>query len=66
LISSGIYGYPKDNALRVATAAIRDFISKHDIDVSLVVFYKKALTVNKKLLGAVENYVASIILKNAV
>ena len=38
LISSGIYGYPKDEALRVATAAIRDFISEHNIDVLLVVF----------------------------
>jgi O-acetyl-ADP-ribose deacetylase (regulator of RNase III) len=41
LISSGIYGYPKDEALRVATAAIRDFLSEHDIDVSLAVFDEK-------------------------
>jgi O-acetyl-ADP-ribose deacetylase (regulator of RNase III) len=38
LISSGIYGYPKADALRVATSAIRDFIGDHDIDVSLAVF----------------------------
>ena len=53
LISSGIYGYPKADALRVATAAIRDFIGEHDIDVSLVVFDKEALTVSEELLGAV-------------
>ena len=57
LISSGIYGYPKADALRVATSAIRDFISEHDIDVSLVVFDKEALAVSEDLLGAVESYI---------
>jgi len=57
LISSGIYGYPKAEALRVATAAIRDFISEHDIDVSLVVFDKAAFAVSEELLGAVESYI---------
>ena len=57
LISSGIYGYPKSDALRVATDAIRDFISEHDVDVSLVVFDKEALAVSEELLGAVESYI---------
>jgi O-acetyl-ADP-ribose deacetylase (regulator of RNase III) len=55
LISSGIYGYPKADALRVATSAILDFISEHDIDVSLVVFDKETFTISKDLLGAVED-----------
>jgi hypothetical protein len=57
LISSGIYGYPKADALRIATAAIRDIISGHDIDVSLVVFDKAAFAVSEELLGAVESYI---------
>lgn len=57
LISSGIYGYPKREALRVATAAIYDFLSENDIDVSLVVFDKEALSVSEDLLGAVESYI---------
>jgi O-acetyl-ADP-ribose deacetylase (regulator of RNase III) len=57
LISSGIYGYPKEDALRIATTAIRDFINKHDVDISLVVFDKAAFTVSKELLGAVESYI---------
>ena len=57
LISSGIYGYPKDEALRVATSAIRDFLREHDIDVYLAVFDKASFTVSEKLLGAVESYI---------
>ena len=57
LISSGIYGYPKADALRVAITAIRDFIGEHDVDVSLVVFDKGSLSVSEELLGAVESYI---------
>ena len=57
LISSGIYGYPKACALRVATNAIRDYISEHDIEVSLVVFDKSAFEISKEILGAVESFI---------
>ena len=57
LISSGIYGYPKDEALQVATSAIHDFLIDHDIDVTLVVFDKSAFAVSRELLGAVESYI---------
>jgi len=57
LISSGIYGYPKDEALRVATRAIRDFISEYDINVTLVVFDKDSVVISEELLGAVRSYV---------
>jgi O-acetyl-ADP-ribose deacetylase (regulator of RNase III) len=51
LISSGIYGYPKEEALRVAAAAIRDFLleSDNDIEVSLVVLDQEAFALSKKL-----------------
>jgi O-acetyl-ADP-ribose deacetylase (regulator of RNase III) len=57
LISSGIYGYPKDEALQVATTAVQDFLSDHDLDVTLVVFDKTAFAVSEKLLGEVESYI---------
>jgi O-acetyl-ADP-ribose deacetylase (regulator of RNase III) len=40
LISSGIYGYPKEEALKIATSAIQDFIAVYDIDVTLVLYDK--------------------------
>ena len=57
LISSGIYGYPKVEALEVATAAIREFLNTYDMDVSLVVFDKAAFEVSEKLLGEVASYI---------
>lgn len=57
LISSGIYGYPKEDALRVATGTIRDFLSEHDIDVYLAVFDKDAFQISEKLLGEIAAYI---------
>ncbi len=58
LISSGIYGYPKAQALEVAIAAIKAFLSENDMDIYLTVFDKSALKVSEKLLGAVESYIS--------
>ena len=57
LISSGIYGYPKDETLQVATSAIHNFLIDHDIDVILVVYDKAAFSISRELLGAVESYI---------
>ena len=57
LISSGIYGYPKEEALRVATAAIKDFLADHDMEVYLVIFDRVSFAISKALLGAVESYI---------
>jgi len=57
LISSGIYGYPKVEALHVATAVIQDFLDSQDMDVSLVVFDKAAVELSEKLIGEVASYI---------
>jgi len=57
LISSGIYGYPKDEALQVAVSAIRDFLYDYDINVTLVIFDKSAYIVSRDLIGPVERYI---------
>jgi len=43
--------------LRVATSAIQEFISDHEMDVFLVVFDKEAFTISEKLLGEVASYI---------
>ena len=57
LISSGIYGYPKAEALQVASEAIEDFLSEHDMDVYLAVFDKSAFVISEKLMTNVESYI---------
>lgn len=56
LISSGIYGYPKEAALQDATEAIRQFLVDHDMDVYLIVFDKEALLGRRELFEEVEAY----------
>ena len=70
LISSGIYGYPKDEALKVAVSAIRDFLDRCDMDVYLAIFDRRSFEVSKELLGAVtsyidENYISSHIFRRS-
>ena len=57
LISSGIYGYPKDEALEVARQAIEEYLQNHDLVVYLVVFDKSSFLISKALLGKVESYI---------
>lgn len=58
LLSSGIYGYPKDRALEVALAAIGSFLMQHELDVTLVVFSKEAFQLSQGLHDAVASYVS--------
>ncbi len=49
LISSGIYGYPKDQALRIATDTTSEFLPRNDMTVYIVTFAKKAYQISGKL-----------------
>jgi hypothetical protein len=57
LISSGIYGYPKDQALQVAVAAISEFLLKNEMMVYLVVFDRQSYASSEKLFTALEKYI---------
>lgn len=57
LISSGIYGYPKDEALEVARLAIGEYLADHDMQVYLVIFDRASFVLSRALLGSVESYI---------
>ncbi len=57
LISSGIYGYPKAEAIKIATRAIKDFLEDNDMDVYLVVYDKKAFQISEKLFNDVQIFI---------
>lgn len=57
LVSSGIYGYPKDQALQVAISAISTFLVNHEMMVYLVVYDKKSYSLSDKLFSAIEKYI---------
>ena len=57
LISSGVYGYPKDQALRVAVDTITAFLLDHDMLVYIVVFDKSAFQISEKLFSDIASYI---------
>ena len=57
LISSGIYGYPKAEALKIATRAIKEFLAKEEMDIYLVVYEKKSFEISRKLFKRVQSFI---------
>lgn len=57
LISSGIYGYPKDRVLKVAVDMITEFLLDHDMLVYIVVFDKSAFQISEKLFAEITSYI---------
>ena len=57
LISSGVYGYPKAEALRVAVEVIGSFLLEHDMAVYIVVFDRAAYKISGKLFSDIAEYI---------
>lgn len=57
LISSGIYGYPKDQALKIAIDTISAFLMENDMTVYIVIFDKAAYQISSKLFSDVAAYI---------
>ena len=58
LISAGVFGYPKDQALRVAVDAVSAFLMENDdMDVYLVVFSQTPYLLSQKLFSDVRSFI---------
>lgn len=57
LISSGVYGYPKEEALQIAVNEIGKFLLGHDMLVYIVVFDKDCFRISKKLIADITEYI---------
>lgn len=60
LISSGVYGYPKAEALRVAEESIREFLDETDFEptVYIVVFDSASLEISKMRFREIEEFIS--------
>ncbi len=57
LISSGIYGYPKDEALHIAVDMITSFLALNDMLVYIVVFDKSTYRISEKLFADITSFI---------
>ncbi len=57
LISSGAFGYPKEEAMRIAVDEIHAFLLQEDMDIFLVVFDDNTTRLGRNLYPQLENYI---------
>ena len=57
LISSGVFGYPKDQALCVAVDAISEFLAENAMTVYIVIFDRAAYQIGNKLFADIAAYI---------
>lgn len=57
LISSGVFRFPKDYAVKIATQAIGEFLQTNEMLVTLVVFDRKAFEVSEDLYSDIQAFV---------
>lgn len=57
LISSGVYGYPMNEAFKVAVDTVAEFLMHNDMLVYIVVYNKNALATGSKLFTDIAQYI---------
>ena len=58
LISTGVYGFPKDEALNIATSEINEFLLKHNsVEVIVCIFDEDSFVLSGKIAENVEEFI---------
>lgn len=57
LISAGAYGYPKDQALKIAINIISNFLLENEMTVYIVIFDRAAYQISEKLFSDISEYI---------
>ena len=57
LIATGTYGFPKDEALRIAMSEISRFLLVNEVEVLLVVYDKESFEVSGKLFSDIKTFI---------
>lgn len=57
LISSGVYGYPKEQVLKFAIQTITEFLFDHELTVYICVFDKESYSFSQKLFSDIQEFI---------
>lgn len=57
LIATGVYGFPKDEALKIAVSAFSEYLLQEDMEITLVVFDRESFVLSDKVFSGVDEYI---------